>query len=579
MNTLDRQQAKQKIDKTDIESKKFDARLGMALSNGVILDNELGSNDLHQVDAKAGVLVNQEYFQDRISRELSMLKRSPKNPKLLNRVGDIYFANLKFDKAKSYFKRAFRENTDSIVTANKLAESYMVLGRVDQADKVLDLVKVKKDNNTLHTHAVIKMILNLLDESEDLIDLIAPDSSNYYEAINTLGLVKLLKEDYSEAEKCFKRSIENKNEYVPAQNNLAIAYQNQNKIDKAVEQYRKAFTIDPNYLTSYNNLYNLLVKNDRIEEAYDVMVSALHLSDQANDIQFRIGWAQMRLGNFKTAINEYEKVLKLLPENSNTLNNIGYCYILLNNAPKALDALRRSLKNDHNNVVPMKNLMELYEALGRPSDSRKLAKRLIQLVPNEPNAMTFIADEYAKNEDWAQAIRLYEHAYLAKPRWMSLYISLTQIYADVFPDLEKGVEAARFAIDNKLNNYEKIYNNLVHLYLVNDKLDEAEEWLSKLTDDNSISLATLGLYHLKNGDISKARKFYSKAKDISNGGSKLLIEQRESFDLGNFYLSKGKDEKALKAFNSVLKLKDSGYKYIYALALEKVKDLKEKIEN
>jgi len=574
MITLDKEQTKQRIDETEVQSKKFDERLGISLSNGILIeDKEADAKDFRQASIKEGVLINQEYFQERIKNELTSLKGNPNNSKILNRVGDIYFANLKFDKAKTYFKRALALNTENIIIANKLTQTYMALGKVHLADQVLDLVTVKKDSNTLHLHAVIKMVLNKLSESEDLIKEIPPEAFNHHEAINTLGIISLLRQDYPEAEKCFLQSIKDNKAYVPAQNNLAVAYQNENRTEEAIKQYKHVTSLDPTYLVAYNNLFSLLVHNKRINEAHDVMVSAHHLSNKENDIQFRIAWTLMHLEKYDDAIKEYEKVLELLPENSNTLNNIGFCYVQLNNATEAIDSFGRALLKERNNVLPLKNLMEVYEMLGRQKDSRELAARLLRLAPNEPSALVFVADGYAEKEEWHQALRLYEIAYKSKPVWTSLYIGLTQIYADISPDLKKGIEVAKFAIDNKLTNHERVCNNLVHLYLVNNKIDEAEEWLARLADDNSISLATKGLYYLKKKNVKKAKELFLRAKSLGSGTYRDKVVQREAFDLGNYYLEANDHKKAFGYFDSILKDSDKGYKYICASTREIINSL------
>ena len=553
MNILEKKQTVRDIDHTKVQSKMFDERLGMGLSDGILIDNgnqEL--SDYRQTEIKSGVVINQEYFQERIKNELALLKSNPQNPKILNRVGDIYFANLKFDKAKGFFKRAFKIDTDNVITANKLTKAYMVLGKIDLANQVLDLVGSKMDNNTLHLHAVIKMMLNQLSAAEKIIGEIPKEFKNYFEVINTLGLVNLMKQDYKTAAKCFEDSSSFNESYVPAVNNLAVAYQNDNRIEDAIKQYKKATDLDPNYLLSYNNLFNLLVENERIDDAYQVMVSADHLSDKDNDIRFRAAWAQMRSKNYKVAISGYEDVLALLPENSNTLNNIGYCYVRLNDAENAVIYFDRALRSDPNNTVPLKNLMEICEATDRKKESRRLANRLLKLIPNEPNALVFKGDEHGEAEEWNDALILYEAAYESKPQWMSLYAGLTHIYADLSPNYKKGIEVAEYALQSDFPNYESINNNLIHLHLVNKKIKEAEKMLSKLDDENAINLATKGLYYLLLNDIETSKDYYYRAKSLSSGKTKETIEQRELFDFGKYYYDNNDNTKALKYFSMII---------------------------
>ena len=550
--------------------------MGLALSNGVVKEGSSKSKEsfIYEQNLNTTPLqINQDFFQKRIAEERLMLSKDPKNIKLLKRVGDVYLANKKADKAKNYFNKAFLQNTDDEQVALKLAGTYMILGKPEKADQVLKMLVIKSNSELLHLHAVAKMALSDLGGSIKLLNEISSDSKNYYEAVNTEGLIHLMGGEISKASKCFVLSIESNPSYSPAKNNLAVSYKALGENDKAVKQYMRVIKEDPNYVVPFNNLFNILIEQEDVESAYKLMLSASHLSNADNEIQFRIAWSEMQLGQFQKAVESYYKVLEILPDNSNTLNNIGYCFENLAEYEQAINYFKRAATGSHVTLFPFRNLMVIYDKVGNFSKSRDYAKIVLNNDPNDAHALTFLGNGLIENEDWDEGLKNLLRAYEQKPDITSLYVSLAYLYADIFPDYEKGLEAVKYVLDRGMPGYEEIYNNYIHLLLVNDKIDEVKLFTDNLNTKHPVSLATLALYQLKLNNLDESKKLYKEARSVAGQQFKNKIKQREYFDFGNYYLLKGELVEARKNFSSIVDLGDKGFKYILTSAEKILADL------
>lgn len=177
--------------------------------------------------------------------------------------------------------------------------------------------------------------------------------------------------------------------------------------------------------------------------------------------------------------------------------------------------------------------------------------------------LVYRGDKYANDEKWHKALIDLEKAYLSKPPLISLYVNLSLIYADVFPDFEKGLEVCKYVLENSnhIDRFEEIYNNYVHLCLVNGK-ENAEEYTEFLNEDNSISLSTLALYELTKGNISSAVKKYDKAIKLAKESFKDKVIQRKFYDLGMYYYSQGLKNECVENLKSASSSKINGFLYV-----------------
>jgi len=552
----------------------LDKRIGMALSNGVVKEDFANKKNLFEYEQNLNTTplkINQKFFEKRIAEERLMLSKDQKNIKLLKRVGDVYLANKKPDKAKNYYNKAFMLNTDDLQTASKLAGVFMILSKPEKANQVLDMLTAKEDSEILHLHAIAKMAVGDLDGSIKLLDKIQSDAKNYYEAVNTKGLINLIKDDPKDAEKCFILSIKANSNYSPAKNNLAVSYFSQNKVEKAMNQYRKVIDEDSNYVLSFNNLFSILADQDEIAEAYKLMLSAKHLANANNEIQFRTAWCEMRLGKYAEAIKSFEKVLDILPNNSNTLNNIGYCYENLHEVQRAIEYFLLATKGNNVTLYPYRNLMVTYDTVGEFEKSRKYARIVLDNNPKDIQAMVLYGNGLVESEQWDGALKYLLEAYKEKPNLASLYVSLAYIYADIYPDFEKGIEAVNIVLNRKMPKYEEIYNNYMHLLLVNNKVEEANKLVKHLNPNHPVSLATLALLQLKQDNVDESKALFKRAIKLANSKFKDKIIQREYYDLAVYYRDKKDFNTAKKYFKSVVGLGDKGFKNLLTsakLALE-----------
>lgn len=152
-------------------------------------------------------------------------------------------------------------------------------------------------------------------------------------------------------------------------------------------------------------------------------------------------------------------------------------------------------------------------------------------------------------------------------------------YKEALNDLEKANELGIFDIYESILEYQSsgVYFNFYKVYLENDNLDKAEEYLKKSVffnqlDPMSYYILTAFYFHAKK-EIDKAREYGEIGVAITNYGTVTSNEfkGRMNFLLGRIYEEKGFLGDAIKSYELAIEFDNTNEK-----AKERLKTLKSK---
>jgi tetratricopeptide (TPR) repeat protein len=218
----------------------------------------------------------------------------------------------------------------------------------------------------------------------------------------------------------------------------------------------------------------------------------------------------------------------------------------------AIQTYSQARKYVRGNYLPHLNLMSLYTELAMHKRALEIAKGLRRVIGDDPMVLASIGAAYADEEKWDEAEELLSKAYEGRPPVASLYILLSFIYVDIFPDYKKSEEVLKYALSLDLPKRADLYNNLAHLYLSSNNIAEAKKVVNKLDLSSPISRATHALYLLKVDKYDDAVKEFNKAIDQAlSDGLKSRIKDRMYFDLGNYFLEHDLEDRATSEFEKL----------------------------
>ncbi len=115
------------------------------------------------------------------------------------------------------------------------------------------------------------------------------------------------------------KSIELKNEWEISYFYRAVAYHAMEKFDDAILDYTKAIQLNEKMTDAYYNRAKITlsrkdIKNPNVEQAVKDLEKALEQDEKFLDALFAMAAAHKKLGNYKTALEYLDKLLKIEPE-------------------------------------------------------------------------------------------------------------------------------------------------------------------------------------------------------------------------------------------------------------------------
>ena len=107
--------------------------------------------------------------------------------------------------------------------------------------------------------------------------------------------------------------------------NLAVAYQAVKNYDKSVENYERAYAINP------DSNYSAAIESLKVSRANEILTYAIEQQGRADN---------------QNAIENYKKVIAIVPTNANAWYNLGTAYQAVGKDADALDSYRKAYEID-----------------------------------------------------------------------------------------------------------------------------------------------------------------------------------------------------------------------------------------
>lgn len=151
---------------------------------------------------------------------------------------------------------------------------------------------------------------------------------NFDMALNALGIVYFIKADFPKAKEYFEKCLAVNPELTEARNYLGSVYQEMGLLDEAEAEFKKAIK-DETYRSRelpYYNLARLNLTRGNDAEALKMVEAAIKFNDKMVMALNLKGILMEKQGNLTEAIFNYEKALKIAPEDINLNYNLAVAY-------------------------------------------------------------------------------------------------------------------------------------------------------------------------------------------------------------------------------------------------------------
>lgn len=287
----------------------------------------------------------------------SLLSRFPTHPEALHMQAVLYQVQGDLNRAITTLNKAIAEAPRFEMAYFNLAVILEQAGRFDEAKRAYQqlLFISPKHNNATFNLAVLLHNTGQLKESERYYRMFLEASPYNSHANGNLGAVLINQGRFDEALPFCEKSVMLALDNADAHNNCGIIYAQQGNKEKAKAAFTRALKVKPDYEGARKNL-EMLEKDGHT--ASKVVAKNTTLEDA-----FARGNKHLAAGELEAAFVAYQEVLKIKPDASEALINLGMVLNLMRRFPEAEAALKQAIAIDSQSPQAYNNLGNLYKDL------------------------------------------------------------------------------------------------------------------------------------------------------------------------------------------------------------------------
>lgn len=286
------------------------------------------------------------------------------------------------------------------------------------------------------------------EESEDLYRQATEQPDSAAGAWYNLGNLFASRRDFEAAIAAFRKAIELQPEMAPAHFQLACSLRDTGNASDAMETFRTAISLDSELTSAHMNLGNLLRASGdlsgataahraalaltpeswevhynlarALEEAGDVkavehLERALDLSPQPATVHHGFADAAAARGNFASALEHYQSALALEPQRRRAQIGLGRALMRSGQREQALGEFADLSAKIGTDIQLLSELATVQWSLKLREEPIALLRRVVQLAPNNPDALVNLARALSSVWDISECVEMCERALAIVP--------------------------------------------------------------------------------------------------------------------------------------------------------------------
>ena len=163
------------------------------------------------------------------------------------------------------------------------------------------------------------------------------------------------------------------------------------------------------------------------------------------------------LTQFKAAINNYEQLLKITPNNSEAHNNLGYCLYKIGILESAIDSYKQAVLIKPDFAQAYYNLGLTYFDAGKIEAAIDSYKKALLIKPDYAEAYNNIGTVLRDRGEYDEALEYYNKLLLIQPNSADAYYNIGVTMLDK-GELDKSLVSLKYALEIKPDFAEVAFN-------------------------------------------------------------------------------------------------------------------------
>ncbi len=307
----------------------------------------------------------------------------------------------------------------------------------------------------------------------------------------------------------------------------AFKYNWQGDYRRSIQLFEKAVSIDPEFARAYNTMgivYGNLGYRSKWMEYYQ---KSLELSDRVSDRELynnqgKFYWASEK--TYDKAIEAYNKLLQLYPDDMLGHRSLGYVYRDLEQWDKAIECFEVNIQNKVEAAWPYTNAASVYSAKGLYDKGKEVLKDYLNIFPGVAGIHQALANLYLCQGNYELAFIEADKAFFLAPAQYFNFVMKGDIYL-IRGDLIKAEkEYEKLLEEEEQAAHLSSKGSLANLYLLQgrfensgDQAKQGIELAEKLAEEwwKSGFHLSLGYLYIKSGNPKRALKEFGEARSTA----------------------------------------------------------------
>jgi len=418
---------------------------------------EVDRDNLDAIRGLAENLMNDGQTDAALEQYKIIADANPEDAQTYLHMAEIYRKSGKFDLALENLKKAESMVQDSIEVPYNMAAVYQAQGRFDEAVQTLqDLLKKTEKPDNSYTQGERNNRAVFLER----LGTVYRDQGKYPEAVEVFRKMVALGDDnavrgyqqvidtYREAKQWQQATAAAKEavQKMPGDRGLQMVYAAQladsGQTDKALAEVQSLLKNKPEDRDVYITLAQMNTRLKRWDDAQHALDKAEQLSTKPDDkeyVYFLRGSTLERQKKYDQAEEMFRKVLANDPQNSMTLNYLGY--MLADRGVKleeALGLIKKAVELEPSNGAYLDSLGWAYFRLGKYDQAEEQLVKASQRIGTDPTVHDHLGDVYQKTGRLKLAVAHWERAVAEWNKTVA-----PEVDTDLFASVQKKLESAK----------------------------------------------------------------------------------------------------------------------------------------
>lgn len=263
-------------------------------------------------------------------------------------------------------------------------------------------------------------------------------------------------------------------------------------------------------------------------------------------------------GKLTQAMDQYEQIIALAPQNADALQGLGICAAQLHHMEKAIDYFNRALEQNPDNHSLHNNIANAYKASGHLDKAIQHYQDALRINPHYAAAHNNIATVFALQDNYREALNHYREAVHTEPDFVAAHYNLGLL---LLKQGESDAAAVQFKNVQTLNpsHMEALfYSGVLHLRA--NRFDEAEHDFQRvlaINPEHVDTLVNIGVIAIKRSQEQLAVDYFTKALSLDEDN----MDARNN--MAALFIHHDRYENALIHYDVLLKKDPENIEYLY----------------